>query len=79
MVSLDKPVGSPWTAVISEHRLRHWAIGASSFPHGNSAGSPRRVAGKGIILRLSFHRHLKRAGESAEERGRVDCVRGPTD
>jgi len=37
------------------------------------------VAEKGTILRLSFHGHTKRPGESAEERGRADCVRGPTD
>ena len=78
-IGLLKQVGSPGATTISEHRLCHWATWASSFPHGTSARSLWSVAEKGTILRLSFHGHTKRPGESAEERGRADCVRGPTD
>lgn len=38
LVYLDKSAGSPWTTVISEHRLCHCSTEASSFPHGMSAG-----------------------------------------
>lgn len=37
---------------LSERGLCHWAAGASSFPHGDSAGIPGRVAGRGMIFRL---------------------------
>jgi len=48
----------------------HVATGVSSF----SLGVP--IDRRGIIVRLSFHRHPKRAMESAGEKGRVNSVRG---